>query len=95
MNIIKTTAIIAGIMSITACSTTTMRSIQEMESNNDQLFIKYGEVVYQKDLFSSQIISNKQSIAECEKSNQNLACKSLNVTIDGSPLVSVKNNAPF
>lgn len=90
MKFLKILAAAAVILSTTACSTTTVRSIQEMESNNDQLFLKYGEVVYKKELFSSKLVSNTQKIAECEKSENNLTCTSLNVTIDGQGLVTIK-----
>lgn len=80
---------------VSACSTTTVRSVQEMEANKGTMYIKYGEVVVQKELFSSRIISNDQKIAKCEESGTDLKCSSLNLTIDGTPLKQTKDNAPF
>lgn len=90
MKSLKIFAASALVLATTACSTTTVRSIQEMESNNGQLYLKYGEVVYKKELFSSKLISNTQKVAECETSENNLTCKSLNVTIDGEELITIK-----
>ena len=83
--------VVAGLVTLLAgCSTTTVRSIQEMESHNGDLILKYGEVKYQQTLFSTELISNEQKIANCKKTETELDCKALKVSIDGEPLILKK-----
>jgi len=75
---------------LAGCSTTTVRSIQEMESHNGDLVLKYGEVKYRQNLFSTELVSNEQKVANCKQTAEELDCKSLKVAIDGEPLVLKK-----
>lgn len=90
MNFFKILAVTALLTVIAGCSTTTVRSIQEMESHNGDLVLKYGEVKYKQSLFSTELVSNEQKVANCTKSDEELDCKSLKVTIDGEPLILIK-----
>ncbi|QQD22706.1 hypothetical protein [Venatoribacter cucullus] len=90
MNAFRLFTATAALTLLAGCSTTTYRSIQEMESHNGNLVIKYGETVVKKELFSAKITSTNQKVAQCDQSDNDLNCTSLNITIDGQPLVIKK-----
>lgn len=90
MNLTRPLVLAAALATITGCSTTTIRSVQEMESHNGSLVLKYGEAVLRQELFSTKLVSSEQKIATCEQSAEALECKTLNVTIDNKPLKYLK-----
>lgn len=90
MKTFKILAVAALASVVVGCSTTTVRSIQEMESHNGELVLKYGETKFKQTLFSTELVSNEQKVANCTKTEQELDCKSLKVAIDGEPLVLKK-----
>lgn len=90
MNFVKLLTLGAALSLLTACATTTSRSIQEMESHNGKLVLKYGEIVTKKTLFSTEFVSAEQKIADCDKVEGELKCSSLKVSIDNEPLVITK-----
>ena len=54
MNAFRLFTATAALTLLAGCSTTTYRSIQEMESHNGNLVIKYGETVVKQELFFRQ-----------------------------------------
>ncbi len=67
MNTFKILAVTALVSVLAGCSTTTVRSIQEMESHNGDLVLKYGEVKYRQNLFSTELVSNEQKLLTANK----------------------------
>lgn len=88
MSFIKTAIVGFSLAALAGCSTTTYRSIEEMEIGDDKFIIKYGETVVSRGPFNGGIISRDQKFAKCNEQGGSLQCTNLPIFIDGTPLVN-------